>query len=331
MKLKNTKLILIFVLLLFSCKKENDNSKDQSNSNIEIQENSNKLNFSLNNKVTHKELIKIKIYEQLARDEKYVKYIDKLWETSIKFRKGNFLSYLEISSDVHVLGELEGKTTKDDVYSDVKKISGLGKLVGKIVWKGLKGTKSAYKMIQLEEEQKELYVGFSKEKQKKAQKFEKGMMSFVSYACNFPENKNIKKSDLYTSFMSLGQSIKKDDELLKHLEPIIDNFKKFLIKNVDLKTKLILNKIYNSDKQNYSILVDYGNKIIKANGKYKVNVDNKLLRNFYSEINITLNSLNNENFKIPIKDWSEEKQKNYNFILNDIKSKIQSEVNSLNF
>lgn len=337
-----TTTILAFSMILFSCKSESKKAKNENSiketQNIKLQQDKeivkqkeNNLKYSLDENLTYKDILNQKEYERLLRDKNYIKYIDKLWKTNIKFNKGQFSSMLELEADLEIWGDKAKKKSENDPIETRKKLVGLGKLIGKALWKGAKGVKNTYGLIELENEKKELYKSFSSKKRKIADSFEKKIFKIIDYSCNFPKNPNVKNDDLYQNFKSFGESLKNDDEVFEYLEPISEDVEDFLLNNVELKQKLMINKILNNnDNQNNSKLLNYGKEILLSNGNFKVNVTSDSLEDFYKELNNIVKSLNSQNFEIPIEDWSDEKQMNFNFIINDIKLRLKKEVESLN-
>ena len=184
-------------------------------------------------------------------------------------------------------------------------------------------------MVELENQKKELYSSFSSQKQKIATDFEKNIFKIIQYSCNFPKNPSVKEGDIYQNFKSFNESLKNDEEVYDYLEPISENVENFLLDNVNLKSKLMLNKILNKNQDNNQ-LEEYGNKILLSNGSFKVKVKSELLEDFYEELNNITKSLNKQSFEIPVEDWSDEKQENFHFIINDIKLRLKKEVKELN-
>jgi len=334
--LKNT--LLAFIIIFVSCQGEKEKSNDSKNTTVtkknEIVKTTviedSKLLYNLDEDVTYKDVLNLKEYSKLTKDKNYKKYIKKYWNTNIKNKKGMFLAFIELGADMQILGsKIEKKTKKDDPLEDGEKLLGLGKLVSKSLWSMTKGIKSTYGLIELEKKQKKLYSSFSSNKKKIATKFEKKLNEIINYSCDFPKNPNVKENDTYQNYKSLNESLKEDEDVVDFLEPITEKLDNFFINNVELKSKLSINKALGV-KRNNKELSDYGEKILKSNGNYNVNVKSDMLEDFYSELNDILKYLNNQNFETPVEDWSEEKSNNFKFIIKDIKIRLLAEVQSLN-
>lgn len=304
-----------------------NNSSSSSNDSIVISDKpiiTSEINIDLNEELTYKDLFKLKEYEMLSKDEDYKDYINDLWKANISFNKKIFALNELKGAEVNLNGK-----TKDDPIAQKEALLTIAKTTGKLISKGLKMSGDGIKIIKLESKQKDLYASFSSEKKKLAIAFEKKINSTIDFSCNFPINQNVKKKDLYQNYKSIGKTLIDDDDIMNYLKPLIKDVDKFFISSIDIKSLLKLNKSLNPEKD-YSQIVDYGNKIIDSNGETDVKINSSILSDYYKPLIDIMKILKTQNFKIPVEDWSKEKQKNFNFIIDDIKIKLKNDINSLN-
>lgn len=314
----------ISVFIIVSCGKEKSNNEAE---NVKIVEKIEYFKeFDDTKEIT--ELFELPEFEKLSIDNNYKEYIADYWDTN-KSMNVKFFEQNELNADVAITDKKMSESSKNDPIAQADKAKTLAKITGKAISSIFSIGKDAYGMIKLEKKKKELDDSFSKEKKDLAQKFEKQLNSILDYSCKFPINEKVRKSDDLINYKSIGESLKDDDEVMDYLEPLIKQMDQFLILGIDLKTKIKLNKIAKPTFDS-SQFVEYGNNVINANGDFNINLNSNYLNDYFKKLNEVVKQLKEQNFKIPVEDWSENKKQNFNFIITDIRTKLTNEINALN-
>lgn len=324
------KYILVLALIIVSCKKSNNDSNENLEIEKSIVENVIKEKDFFNDFDDSKqidELFNLDEYQKLSIDNEYKEYINDFWEIN-KDMNIELFKLNEIDADLSVSEKKMNTKSGKDPMADIEKAKTLAKMTGKAISSMFSVGKDAYGLIKLEKRKKELEDSFSNEKKKLAQKFEKQIIEILNYSCKFPMNENVSNKDELVNYKSIGDPIKDDKEVMGYLEPLIKEMDEFLILGIDLKTKIKLNKVYQT-KFDSSQFTEYGNKILTSNGDFEVDLTSDFLSDYFKKLNKIKKMLIEPDFKIPVNDWSEIKQKNFNFIISDINIKLENEINSL--
>lgn len=315
--------IAITVLIIASC------NKGKSNNEVEIVKVEEDIEyfkeFDDSKEIT--ELFELPEFEKLSIDNNYKEYIADYWETN-KSMNIKFFEQNEINADFAISDKKMNTKSHNDPMADIAKAKTLAKITGKAISSIFSVGTDAYGMIKLEKKKKELDDSFSKEKKDLAKNFEKQLNSILDYSCKFPINEKVRKNDDLINYKSIGESLKDDDEIMDYLEPLIKQIDQFLILGINLKTKIKLNKIAKPTFDS-SQFVEYGNKIIDAKGEFEVDLSSDFLSDYFNKLNKIEKLLIEPKFKIPVNDWSETKQNNFNFITIDVNTRLKNEINSL--
>jgi hypothetical protein len=320
---------LIFVIFI-SCDKVKSYKNEVASLALESPDNvdSNELNFEIDDDKTFNDLLSQKEYEKLYLDKDYNEYIKDFWETNISVNK-KFFEQNEIQASLGILDKKIKKNTDNEALEQGEELMDLAKIAGKMVSTVVSVGKDTYGLIKLEKTKKELENSFSKQKKEIAKDFEVQLNSIINFSCNFPKNQKVKKNDFYQNYKSLGSSLSNDDDIMDYLKPLIKKTDKFFLNSVNVKSKIKINNVLSNNSDN-SKLTDYGIKILNSKGNFEIETKSNLLSDYYTDLNEIVAILNNQKFSTPVEDWSEEKKENFNFIIEDIKIKLENEINSLN-
>ena len=308
MKIKTICLILLIITV--SC--NNSDKKD--------------LDFEFNDNLTYNDLFNLSLYDKLSNDDSYKQYIDDLWEYNIEINKNIFESNKLIGSEVNI----EIDTKGNEPVKQGKKMLGIIKYAGNGFVNSVKVGHDAYKLIKLEERAKILHESFSSKKGQIANNFERQLNKLIEFSCNFPKNQNVKEKSHYKNYYSISEILSEDKDAMEYLEPLLDKVDKFFIENVEIKTIILLNQVIYSRDYNLQI-TEFSNKVLTSKGDLSININSRVLSSYFNSMNEIVKIINNQKFSIPVEDWSDEKQKNFNFIISDIKIKLENEVKSLKY
>ena len=324
--MKKTILISILLFLLVSC---NESKKQKTKSSIINTEMDQILEVELNSKLTFEDLLKEDKYKSLYADPAFKKYVKSYWGANSGLLQKLSIEKINVFSEMYIL-DYDKKSDKDNPMEDIDKLKDLFSLA----WKGAKtliaSTRDGFKLIQLENKREKLFSGFSKDKLKVAVEFEAEMNKITEHAYQYLDNDNIKENEALQNYKSLKEDLKIDNNAKKELEKLgsmVDDFYKI---NAEIKEILAINKCIN--QTDYSLVVEYGNRLLEANhNDFKIKVKPALLKKYFSKINDILKRIDNPKFDIPIEDWSEEKHENVMFIYDDIRIRLSKEINSLDY
>lgn len=323
----------LLVIIIISCDKAKSYKNEISLSAIETSNevdnvDSNELNFEIDDDKNVNDLLSQKEYEKLYLDKDYNEYIMDFWQTNISFNKKIF-EQNEIQAGIGILDKKNKQNSEGKPLEQGEKLMDLAKVTGKTLSSLVSVGKDTYGLIKLEKTKKELNISFSNEKKAIAKEFEIQLNSIINFSCNFPKNQKIKKSDFYQNYKSIGSSLNNDDDIMDYLKPLIKKTDEFFLNSVNVKSKIKINNILSNNNDN-SKLTDYGIKVLNSQGNFEIETKSNLLSDYYTDLNEIVGILNNQKFSIPVDDWSEEKKENFNFIIEDIKIKLENEINSLN-
>lgn len=323
--------MFIFLISCNESKKQSEISILNSKTNNEIIQKKNKsLKIELNENLTLIDLLKEQEYKSLYIDADFKDYIESYWKANSSLTQELSILRINTNSEMNILDEkINKKTNEDNPMEDIDKLKGLFNLAGKGAKGALNSVGDVYNLIKLENEREKLFSGFSKEKLKIAEDFEKEINKIIEHSYNYIDNNQVKEKDIFQNYKSINEALKSDKKVKKELEKLAKMMDDFYKKNTKVKEMLIMNKIIN--KNDYSSIVEYGNYLITTNQENEIKIEPSFLKKYFLDIKDILEEINNPTFDIPIEDWSEEKRKNIEFIYNDVKTRLFNEVNSLDY
>lgn len=318
------------ILLLFSCnKKENTNTElniDSIENSIETKENSTenevKNNIAFDDSKTFEELYELPEYEKLQKDETFKKYISEVIETNIEVRQKFFDAEKTIgkSVDLDEPAPNTGSEQKEALWD-------IGKMAKNMVVDGVKIGIEGYKLNELDNKKKKIYSTFSSDKKNIAQNFETSILKIIDDSYNLPTNSSVGKKSKYKNYRSISKTLSSDSEAKEYAKNLGDIADDYFLKAFQLREKIQLNKKLGENSSTSSIK-KISEEILK-NPEISAESISTILSEYFESLKNLSESLNNQNFNVPVEDWSEERKNNFNFIISDIKTKVNGIIESI--
>lgn len=318
------------ILLLFSCnKKENTNTElniDSIENSIETKENSTenevKNNIAFDDSKTFEELYELPEYEKLQKDETFKKYISEVIETNIEVRQKFFDAEKTIgkSVDLDEPAPNTGSEQKEALWD-------IGKMAKNMVVDGVKIGIEGYKLNELDNKKKKIYSTFSSDKKNIAQNFETSILKIIDDSYNLPTNSSVGKKSKYKNYRSISKALSSDSEAKEYAKNLGDIADDYFLKAFQLREKIQLNKKLGENSSTSSIK-KISEEILK-NPEISAESNSTILSEYFESLKNLSESLNNQNFNVPVEDWSEERKNNFNFIISDIKTKVNGIIESI--
>jgi hypothetical protein len=318
------------ILLLFSCnKKENTNTElniDSIENSIETKENSTenevKNNIAFDDSKTFEELYELPEYEKLQKDETFKKYISEVIETNIEVRQKFFDAEKTIgkSVDLDEPAPNTGSEQKEALWD-------IGKMAKNMVVDGVKIGIEGYKLNELDNKKKKIYSTFSSDKKNIAQNFETSILKIIDDSYNLPTNSSVGKKSKYKNYRSISKTLSSDSEAKEYAKNLGDIADDYFLKAFQLREKIQLNKKLGENSSTSSIK-KISEEILK-NPEISAESNSTILSEYFESLKNLSESLNNQNFNVPVEDWSEERKNNFNFIISDIKTKVNGIIESI--
>lgn len=255
-------------------------------------------------------------YSKLYKDEAYTNFISDWWE-----------NHLDIYEEVHHGTELIGMSNIMNLESEDLKtkasavFSAIG-TIGSVSVDGLQGTL-------MDDEKKDLYKTFSNEKIALANKFETELMEVLHKSNTEYTNQKVKENDLLLNYKSFKSVLRLDEELIDELDLLTDEVDDLFSLGFLIRTKMYLNVKLNPNQK-----YDFREMTAKAlnDKEYLPTCDASSLNDYFKklkEVRLMIDNIQSKKFATPVEDWSKDKKENFDFVISDIKLKIDQEVASM--
>lgn len=317
------------IFLFFSCDK-NKSSNSELNLGVTDSslvaednpiENSNENNIDFDDSKTFDDLYELSANEKLQNDETFKEYITELIETNIKVRQKFFDAEKTIGKSID-LDEPSPTTASEEKEA----LLDIGKMAKSMIVDGVKLGVEGYKLNELDNKKKKVYSTFSEEKKIVAQNFETTVLKIIDDSYNLPINPKVGKKSKYKNYRSLSKALSSDNEANEYSKNLGDIADKYFLNAFNLREKIQLNKKLGDNLSTTSIK-KISEEILKNPGT-TFESNSTILDEYFESLKKLSESLNNQDFNVPVEDWSEERKTNFNFIISDIKIKVNGIIES---
>lgn len=323
-------LFIFSIIILVSCNKKESSSNNFESEFYEDSLISDKNNFiekentqiDFDDSKTFDDLYMLSEYEKLQKDETFKNYINEVIESNIKVRLKFFDAEKTIgkSVDLEEPAPTNGSEQKEALLD-------LGKMAKNMIVDGVKLGVEGYKLNELDNKKKKLYSSFSEDKKKVAGNFEKLIVNIIDDSYNLPVNPKVNKKSKYKNYRSISKALSSDNEANNYCNSLANLADNFFTKAFVLREKINLNKKLGNNTSSSSI--KKMSQEILEDPKIEVSSNSIVTDEYFENLKALSEGLNNQDFNVPVEDWSEERKSNFNFIVSDIKTKVNLLVESL--